>query len=364
MEPVLAIGLMSGTSRDGIDAALIRSDGENHVEPLGFLHHGYDDDFRRKLADACERALALPCPGTDPLIDAVAAELTARHAVIVRELADQHQLAPTQVHAIGFHGHTVAHRPDRRWTWQIGDGLMLATMTGMTVIHDLRSADVAAGGHGAPLLPVYHRAMTASLPRPVALLNLGGVANITAIGPDGEMTAFDCGMASALIDDWMQRHYGLPYDAGGAIAATGSVNQIVLKAMLAHPFFDAPAPKSLDRADFSLSPVAHLSPADGAATLTAFSAAGVARGCALLDHPPQRILVAGGGRLNPVLLQMIGDSCAADVQAVDSHGWNGDATEAEGFAYMALRRLRNLPISFPGTTGAPSPMTGGVISQP
>ncbi len=355
---------MSGTSRDGIDAALIRSDGTGHVEPLAFLHHGYDEDFRSRLAAGCDAALALPVPAAHPLIDAVTAELTARHAMIITDLIDTAGLSAKDIHVVGFHGHTVAHRPDRRWTWQIGDGAALATALGITVVHDFRSGDVAAGGQGAPLIPIYHGAMTAGLGRPVALLNLGGVANITAIGEDEAMAAFDCGMANALIDDWVQQHFGQPYDDGGRIAAAGTVDEAVLQAMLDHPYFMAPAPKSLDRADFSNGPVAHLTPHDGAATLTAFSAMGVAKACALLAQPPRQILVAGGGRHNPVLLEMIARFCRAEVHDVDRFGWNGDATEAEGFAYMALRRLRGLPISFPGTTGVPVPMTGGIINQP
>lgn len=364
MQPLLAIGLMSGTSRDGVDAALIRSDGLGHVEPLAFLHHSYDDVFRARLAEACEVALKLPAPTAHDLIEQVTRELTDRHAAIVHALIEQAGCSTGDIHAIGFHGHTIAHRPDRRWTWQIGDGQALAKATGIITVHDFRSADVAAGGQGAPLIPIYHGAMTQNLGRPVALLNLGGVANITAIGADEEMIAFDCGMANALIDDWVQQHFGMAYDKDGRIAASGVIDEATLTQMLAHPFFDAPAPKSLDRADFSTAQVAHLAPADGAATLTAFTAMGVARGCALLPQCPKQILVAGGGRLNPVLMEMVGHFCGAEVHAVDSFGWNGDATEAEGFAYMALRRLADLPISFPGTTGAPVPMTGGVICRP
>jgi anhydro-N-acetylmuramic acid kinase len=235
---------------------------------------------------------------------------------------------------------------------------------GVTVVDDFRSADVAAGGHGAPLLPVYHRALITPKQRPALVLNLGGVANITAIGADGSLIACDTGMASGLIDDWMLAHHGVPYDVDGVLAAQGQVDEVVLAEMLAHPFFAVPPPKSLDRADFTTDPVAHLSVADGAATLTAFSAAGVAR---VLDHLPIRpkdIFVTGGGRKNATLMRMIATYCHIPVHNVDALGWNGDATEAEGFAYMAVRRLRNLPISFPGTTGVSMEMTGGVVHLP
>lgn len=355
---------MSGTSRDGIDAALIRSDGEGYVDPITFLHCGYDQDFRAHLAAACDQALASSGPAPQPLIDTVAADLTARHAQITNDLIQKAGLVNEDIHVVGFHGHTVAHRPDERWTWQIGDGAALAKAIGIAVVHDFRSADVAAGGQGAPLIPIYHGAMTARLNRPIALLNLGGVANITSISDNEMMVAFDCGMANALIDDWVQHYFGQPYDNAGKIAAAGSIDEAALQAMLNHPYFDAPAPKSLDRTDFTIQSVSHLSPHDGAATLTAFSAMGVAKACALLPQAPRQILVAGGGRHNPVLLDMIARFCSVEVHDVDRFGWNGDATEAEGFAYMALRRLRNLPISFPGTTGVAAPMTGGVINYP
>src|SRR3546814_807546 len=184
-------------------------------------------------------------------------------------------------------GHTVAHKPDRRWTWQVGDGEALARMTGITVVNDLRSADVAAGGQGAPLLPIYHRALAEPLEKPVAILNLGGVANITYIGEDRELTAFDTGMASALIDNWMQEEGNASFDAGGAVAAQGRVDEGVLAAMLDNDWFDLPPPKSLDREDFTIEPVRGLSLADGAATLTAFTVHAIELGLRQLPMRPQ-----------------------------------------------------------------------------
>jgi anhydro-N-acetylmuramic acid kinase len=348
---------MSGTSRDGIDAALMRTDGEDVAEPVAFRSVAYDDAFRDRLKVACERAMAMDGPGADALIDPVAVELTERHAALVAELLSGHERPAV----IGFHGHTVAHRPDRGWTWQIGDAAALAAATGIDVVADLRVADVAAGGQGAPMLPVYHRALAAGLERPVAILNLGGVANVTAIGADGGLVAFDTGMASGLIDNWVRREGGGGFDEGGRIAAGGRVHDGILTAMLDHPWFDAPPPKSIDREDFTLQPIAGLSLADGAATLTAFTAHSIALGLRLLAERPRRILVAGGGRHNATMMRMIADACALPVEPVDGQGWNGDAVEAQGFAYMAVRSLKGLPISFPGTTGAPRPMTGGAL---
>ncbi len=364
MNSTLAIGLMSGTSRDGMDAALIRTDGEGQVEPLAFHSCAYTPGFRIRLAEACARAMAMDAPGFEPLIASVEEELTACHVDSIADLLSRDGRLAEDIGVIGFHGHTVAHRPDRGWTWQIGDGSALASAFGIPVVADLRSADVAAGGQGAPLLPVYHRALAAGLAKPVAILNLGGVANITYIGADDMLIAFDTGMASGLIDNWMQAEGAGDYDAGGAMAAAGQVDQALLAAMLDHPFFDVPAPKSIDREDFTIQPVRGLGVADGAATLTAFTAQSIALALGHLPAPPTALYVAGGGRHNATLMRMIAQTCGVPTLSVDTLGWDGDAVEAQGFAYMAVRSLAGLPISFPGTTNAPRPLTGGVLHQP
>ncbi|MBB4632531.1 anhydro-N-acetylmuramic acid kinase [Sphingosinicella soli] len=351
-----AVGLMSGTSMDGIDAALIETDGESHVRPLGFLSVPYADTTREKLRASIERALAIEMPGADPVIDAAAQEITALHADAVRALLKG---APADV--VGFHGQTIAHRPERGWTWQIGDGAGLAQTLGIPVVADLRSADVAAGGQGAPLLPVYHRALASGLGGPVAVLNLGGVGNITFLGADDAMIAFDTGPANALIDDWVLAARGLSHDAGGAIAASGVVHEEVLARMAGVDWFAAPPPKSLDRQAFSLNAVSGLSFEDGAATLTAFTAETVRLGLDHLPARPARLLVTGGGRHNATLMRMLAARTGIPADPVEAVGWRGDAMEAEGFAYMAVRRLCDLPISFPGTTGVPAPTVGGIV---
>ncbi|WP_022682698.1 anhydro-N-acetylmuramic acid kinase [Sphingobium bisphenolivorans] len=361
---MLAIGLMSGTSRDGIDAALIETDGQGSSSGVAFHAMPYSDGFRVRLAEACQRAMAMERPGFEPLIHAVEEELTELHVEAVSDLLARSGHVTQDIAVIGFHGHTVAHRPERRWTWQIGDGAALAGAFGIPVVGDLRSADVAAGGQGAPLLPVYHRALAHALPKPVAILNLGGVANITAIGSDGDIIAFDTGMASGLIDNWMQTHSDRGFDEGGATAALGTVDESRLAAMLADPWFDLAPPKSIDREAFTMEPVRDMELEDGAATLTAFSAAAVARGVNHLPERPTHVYVAGGGRHNRTLMQMLAARTGAQVRSVDELGWDGDALEAQGFAYMAVRHLLGLPISFPGTTGAPAPMTGGVLFEP
>lgn len=361
---MLAIGLMSGTSLDGIDAALIETDGEAMVKAVAFRGEPYSDSARAQLAAATALALTFERPRANPDMVAAAELITRTHVLAVQKLLRDAGLSAADVDVIGFHGQTVAHRPDRGWTWQIGDGQALADATGIVTIADLRSADVAAGGQGAPLLPIYHAALTAGLPRPLAVLNLGGVANITWIGADGELVAFDTGPANGLIDSWVEQETGARFDADGALAASGRVDEAILNAMLDHPFFGQPAPKSLDRNDFTVQPVRGLGAADGAATLTAFTAATVTEALSHLPERPLRLLVAGGGRHNPVMLRMIAERTGLVPEPVDALGWNGDAMEAEGFAYMAVRTLRDLPISFPGTTGVPAPMTGGVQHDP
>ncbi|UUL84184.1 anhydro-N-acetylmuramic acid kinase [Sphingomonas qomolangmaensis] len=360
---MLAIGLMSGTSLDGIDAALIETDGEGFVRALGFVGSDYDDSDRALLAAATEVALAMATPGEHQAIAAAERLLTTRHAAAVEALLSKTGIAREEIGVIGFHGQTIAHRPDRGWTWQLGDGAALAAVTGIDVVGDLRGADVAAGGQGAPLLPVYHRALAGDLARPIAVLNLGGVGNITFIGQADTLIAFDTGPANGLIDSWVEAERGLRFDTDGALASAGRVDEIVLTNMLDHPYFDAPPPKSLDRNDFTIQPARGLSLEDGAATLTAFTAQTVADALRHLPARPLRLLVAGGGRRNPTMLAMIAKRTGLTPEATDSLGWDGDAVEAEGFAYMAVRSLRRLPISYPGTTGVAAPLTGGTLHR-
>ncbi|MBA2936229.1 anhydro-N-acetylmuramic acid kinase [Sphingomonas sp. CGMCC 1.13654] len=361
---MLAIGLMSGTSLDGIDAALIETDGEGLVRPIAFRSEPYSDAARKQLQETTQLALTYEKPRLSPEIGAATEMLTRRHLILIHQLMASAGKDVKEVDVIGFHGQTVAHRPDRGWTWQIGDGGMMAAALGVPVVHELRYADVAAGGQGAPLLPVYHRALLAGAELPVAVLNLGGVGNITFVGKDGTLVAFDTGPANGLVDDWMAQETGKEFDGGGAFAATGTIDKAVLAVMLDNPWFDLAPPKSLDRADFTIQPARGLGAADGAATLTAFTAATVALALDHLPERPTRLIVAGGGRHNATMMAMLSDACEIPVEPIEALGRNGDATEAEGFAYMAVRSLKGLPISFPGTTGVPEPMTGGRLSRP
>ena len=353
-KPLTALGLMSGTSMDGVDAAIIVTDGER-IERLGpCLTTAYPPEMRARIRGVL---------GGVGDVKGVAEEITRAHAGAVHELLRREGLSPGEIDVIGFHGHTVLHRPEERRTWQIGDGALLAQLTRIDVVDDFRSADVAAGGQGAPLVPVYHLALARSLERPLAVLNIGGVANVTWIGADDALVAFDTGPGNALIDDWMARHTGEPVDLGGATAARGQVHERALYGMLESRFFDRPAPKSLDRDDFSADAVQDLSVADGAATLTAFTAKAAALARDHFPAPARRWLVTGGGRHNATLMRMLAEALRVPVEPVEAAGWRGDSLEAEAFAFLAVRSLRGLPLSLPTTTGAPRPITGGRLRR-
>jgi anhydro-N-acetylmuramic acid kinase len=354
------IGLMSGTSLDGVDAAWVETDGEA-IGRLGpVLTLPYEPALRRDFRELLDRAPELA--GDDPFLLHCVARLTARHVEAVRAIR-----WPADV--IGFHGQTILHRPCRPgvaaagFTWQVGDAQRLARETGMTVAYDFRSADVAAGGQGAPLVPVVHAAMARDLPKPLAVLNLGGVANVTWIGADGTLVAFDTGPANGPLDDWARHATGEAYDRDGRLALAGQADGGVLARLIDHPWLLSPPPKSLDRLDFDRAlreaGAAALSPADGAATLVAFCAVCVAAAARHFPEPPVQWLVAGGGRRNPAMMRALGAALTEPVRAVEVAGWNGDALEAQAFGVLAARVWHRLPLTFPGTTGAPYPLPGG-----
>lgn len=345
---------------DGVDAALIATDGES-VTGLGpSLTIPYDSVTREAI-----RAV-LGERGGEAAISEAAQALTLCHVDAVRALLDAARLTPQEVAVVGFHGQTINHAPEHRHTRQIGDAGLLARETGIRVVHDFRTADVRAGGQGAPLVPVFHRAMARALCRPLALLNIGGVANVTYLRDDaGHPLAFDTGPGCALIDDWAGRHTGQGADLDGALAARGRVDRELLAAWMSHPYFDQRGPKSLDRDEFHelARMVDNQTPENGAASLTAFTAAAVARAEAQLPEPPKQWLICGGGRHNPVLMEALRSRLKAPVATVESVGWDGDALEAQAFAFLAVRSWRGLPITWPSTTGAPEAMPGGRVVE-
>jgi anhydro-N-acetylmuramic acid kinase len=347
-----AIGLMSGTSMDGIDVAAIETDGERVDWTAAALTVAYAADTRTALA------AAVRSPDSD--YAGLERELTDQHIAAVHSYIDGLPAERRHIDIIGFHGHTLLHRPERRFTKQLGDGERLAQALGIDTVFDFRSNDVGAGGEGAPFAPVYHRALARGTDQPAVFVNIGGVSNVTYI--DGEaMLAFDTGPGNALIDDWVFSHTGQRFDANGAIAARGAVNEAVLERLLGNPYFARKPPKSLDRQDFSASTVDGLSLEDGAATLAAFTAKAIALAAEHFPKPAAQWLITGGGRHNRTLMEGLANLLGDRVQPIEAIGADGDGLEAQAFAFMAVRTLLGLPISFPETTGVPRPMVGGRV---
>ncbi len=362
-----SIGLMSGTSLDGVDVALVETDGERRTALGAAGYRPYSDEeraiLRQALADGAHLDDRRARPGCLAEAEAL---ITRAHAEAVESYLRERGLTPADVDVIGFHGQTVLHRPERGLTVQIGDGAALAGRLGIPVVHDLRAADVAAGGQGAPLVPVFHRALAeaAGMEPPLAVLNIGGVANVTLIGPDGELVAFDTGPGNALLDDLVHERTGAAFDADGAIAAAGRPDEALLAWLIPHPYFVRRPPKSLDRNWFSHRVVAHLGTPDAAATLAAFTARAAARALDFAPLRPRRWIVGGGGAQNGEILRLLAHQTGAEVVSADAIGWSAAALEAQAFAFLAVRSLKGLPITYPSTTGAPQAMTGGVLSRP
>ena len=374
-KPIWALGLMSGTSMDGVDAALVLTDGETISAfgagaerpfapgEVGFLPQIMREWSRYRPPQSDELAVELA---------EAQAEVDGAHAAAVGHLLSRDSVSPE---VIGYHGQTIFHAPDQGWTWQLGDGAALARALNRPVVWDFRSADMQAGGEGAPLAPFFHFALAKQMgaTEPIAFLNIGGVANVTWVDPsksapeeEGALLAFDTGPGNALINDWMSKHDREPLDRDGAEAAKGQVDEMALHSNATGAFLERKPPKSLDRNEFALAldRMADLSLEDGAATLTALTAECVAEALKHMPTPPTRWLICGGGRKNPVMMAMMAQRLGVPVDPVEAVGFDGDMLEAQAFAYLAVRSLRGLPLSAPGTTACREPVTGGRLSKP
>lgn len=385
-----ALGLMSGTSMDGIDVALIETDGEGKVEAKASATIPYSAEFRARITAGLAEARSLTDRYSRPgSLAALERELTDLHAQAVKDFLVGQRLKAREIDVIGFHGHTVLHRPAPHirtalaaeagphgvpriegvpeigmLTVQLGDGPRLAEVAGIDVVYDMRANDCAHGGQGAPLVPAYHRALAIGLRRlPLAFVNIGGVANVTWVGGDGRLIAFDTGPGNAMIDDWMRKHANADHDAGGAAALRGTVHQDYLAAYLKHSYFADAPPKSLDRNAFALELIDELSTDDGAATLAAFTAASIAKAREHFPDEPALWIVCGGGRRNKAIMSNLAGHVENAVVPAEAVGIDGDGLEAAAWAYLAVRSLRGLPISFPGTTGVSRPLTGGRLAR-
>lgn len=364
---VIAVGLMSGTSMDGVDVALLETDGIAVGRFGPAMTRSYSADERNVLRAALEEARQLRSRDARPGILGKAERMITRvHAEAVRDFLAGNVIEPQSVGVIGFHGHTVLHNPKAGLTVQLGSGEDLANELGIPVVYDLRAADIAAGGQGAPLVPIYHKALVLAsrLDLPAAVINIGGVANITWIEEEGRLIAFDTGPGNALLDEWALRHTGEPMDRDGRLASAGQVVSGSLVALLDEPYFTTPPPKSLDRNAFSLVPVEGLSPEDGAATLVAFTAEAIALALLHLPSAPKCWVLTGGGARNPALRSLLSHRLPGRLMTGEELEWQGDFIEAQAFAFLAVRSLKGLPITFPGTTGVPRPLTGGCRALP
>jgi len=369
-DTLTAIGLMSGTSLDGIDVALVRSDGRSAVERGPFLSVAYEPLFRRRLASALNTAMSIVAHNDRPGdLSEIEDELTDRHAQALMSFARKHEIALEKVDLVGFHGQTVLHRPGQCLTVQLGDGRRLADAISIPVVFDMRSADMVAGGEGAPLAPAYHRALAAGLETemPVAFVNIGGISNITCVDKDGSLRAFDTGPGNTLIDQWVEDKAGVPFDQGGAIASEGVLLRSMIDAYLGADFFKDPARRSLDRNDFRPPDPESATLEDGARSLARLTAEAIVLSSRQLPQLPRTWIICGGGRLNPVIMGDLEEITAASggsVLRAEDVGLNGDAMEAEAWAYLAIRARKGLPLSWPGTTGCRQPVTGGVLVLP
>lgn len=355
MRKIWALGLMSGTSADGVDGALLQTDGLT-IADVGPTHYSpYSDRLRSQILEAYGRP-----PGSDK--ELLSRAVTLHHAAVVKNLL---QKTTNKVELIGFHGQTLFHKPP--FTYQIGDGALLASLTDLPVVGQFRLNDVTHGGQGAPLVPVFHQALAVSLPKPLAIINIGGVANMTWIGHQEEdLLAFDTGPGNGLIDDLVRENTELSWDEEGKIAAQGRADEPLLMKWTSHPFFSQKPPKSLDRQAFQacFQEVRNLPFKDGVATLTAFTAMTLKKASQHLPKKPRLWVVAGGGSHNTTLLKMIEKYLGAPLHKASDFGWDSDALEAQAFAFLAVRSINNLPLSFPGTTGVPYPLGGGKICYP
>ncbi len=352
---------------DGIDVALLRTDGESICEPGPSSFFEYGAKKRKLLQCALDDAVGVSDRDSRiGCLNEAETLVTNAHVECVQQFLSDHKLSTSDIDVIGFHGQTVLHRPEEALTVQIGDGVALAQQAGIDVVYDMRANDMVHGGQGAPLIPVYHQALAkgASFDQerhdPIAFVNIGGISNITYVGD--ELLAFDCGPGNALIDQWVMQQIGISYDQGGMIAAEGQIDEKLVAEYLAHPFFDRDLPKSLDRNDFSLPEASYGNVETVARSLARVTAESIMASTNVLPSPPKVWIICGGGRKNPHIMADLAELAVnheARVSLAEDFGLNGDMLEAEAWGFLAVRSIKGLPLTFPGTTGVSHPIAGG-----
>ncbi|WP_145283485.1 anhydro-N-acetylmuramic acid kinase [Pirellulimonas nuda] len=351
----MAVGLMSGTSADGVDAALLHTDGESVIDVRGGITLPYDDDMRSRLLDASQHDA--------PTVELLRLErdVTMHHAAAVAKLLSKAAPSDRKPEVVGFHGHTIRHVPRENLTMQIGNPWLLSQETGLRVVTDFRRNDIALGGQGAPLASMFHQSLFVDEAPPIGVLNLGGVANITWLGPNNTIIAGDTGPGCGLLDEWVQEMAGMPHDRDGKLALAGEAHREIVEEALAEEFFTKPLPKSADRFEFDHIDVSMLSIEDGAATLCAVTAGAIYAAARKLPAMPSTLWVTGGGVHHPLIMKMLADFFGS-VRCVSERGQNPDTLEAECFAWLAVRHLRGLPLTMPETTGCSEATCGGTVT--
>lgn len=355
-----SIGLMSGTSMDGIDLALIESDGKEIINRKAFSYQAYDADFKKRLG-----SLIYDIP-TLHQVKLIENELTLLHAKLVNNFLSQNKIDRKEIDVVSFHGHTILHLPQQQITWQIGNPHLLAHKIGINVVADFRSRDVVLGGQGAPLVPIYHFYLFRNQTSPVAVLNIGGISNITYFqgNDENDVEAFDVCFGNAPLDDLMREKFGRDFDQNGELAKSGSVDFILADRILQNEIFHKKPPKSFDRDDFSnlLAPINSLKVEDALATFAYMHAKAIQINLEFLSHRPKEIFICGGGRKNAAIMdEMKKWLSGVVIKTVEEIGLNGDAIEAEAFAFLGIRNLLKLPISFSKTTGVYNSKPGTMI---
>ncbi len=350
---LLSIGTMSGTSADGVDASIIISNGEKIYHFGDIYSHNYTAEQSTLIKSAYGIDKRTASKPELELLEKVANTITTEHIIAIKKLLEKSGLTANQIDIISFHGQTIIHKPEEAYTLQIGNPQKIANELKINVVADLRQNDIKNGGQGAPLIPIHHKTLCYNLEKPTAIINIGGVANITYIENDN-LIGFDTGTGNAMINDWVKKHYNIEYDKDGEIARSGTINKDILSQLLSHPYFKQPAPKSLDRNDFinHITPlIKNLSPQDGTATLTEFTTKSIALSIKQCPNTPKQILIVGGGAYNKYMVERINKLTNINTVIKHNDGFNPTRVEADGFALLAIRHIHNLPITFNTTTG-------------
>ena len=355
-----ALGILSGSAIDGVDITFIKTDGVDVFETGHTITVPYEDELRQKIRSVL--GLKPDTPENQNLLNEVEKELTQFWAEAVKDYIATYDV---EVDVIGLDGHTVCNEPKNHFIYQLGDGELLSKLTGIKVVYNFHSADIAAGGQGAPLGVTFYNAITMQKEKPLAVVDISGISSISWIGSYGEMVSFHSGPGNAAIDEWVMKHAGMHMDYNGKLAITGVVNEQIVSALMKHKYFAKYPPKSTHREEFKekLEHLEGLSLEDGAATATAFVAESIAYSLLLyVPEIPKKIMVCGGGAKNPTLMRFLRQRLP-DVEVCTAEDWgqNSIAVGVQTIAFLAVRRLYYLPISFPTTTGVYEPMIGGKL---